>query len=356
MKVLHLASSNRWTGAAAPALAETESLLAHGVEAFFGFVGGYRLEDRLRSNSFAFPLIEKKQNPLGLGRSLRALESLIRDRGIDIVHAHLTYDHFLAIHLSRRTGARIVRTFHSGRTLRRDPFSKYLRARTSGIAVVNETFLARLPSKEAVFTPPPVDHRVFNPDGLSARATLGIHDEIPVVGVIGKVAPDRGFEDALRCFALLRSSHPGAKLVVIGHGAHRRSLESLSRRLGVEAQVVWAGYHEEDLVEHFRALDVMMFTKPGSDEGHRAVIEAMACGVPVACYPLPGIDPILGQLTGRFRAAESTPPALAAVVRSLLGSKQILRADCLRATAPSGYEPSARRLIALYRRVLNPSG
>lgn len=354
MKVLHLASSNRWTGAAAPALAETEALLRHGVEAFFGFVGGYRLEDRLRRNSFAFPLIEKKQNPLSLGRSVRALETLIRERGIDIVHAHLTYDHFLAVRLSRRTGVRIVRTFHSARTLRRDPFSEYLRSRTNRFCVVNETFLPRLASRGALFTPPPVNHQVFHPDGPSARTSLGIPDEVPVVGVIGKVAPDRGFEDALRSFALL--SHAGVKLVVIGHGAHQRPLESLSRRLGIEGRVVWAGYHEEDLVEHFRALDVMMFTKAGSDEGHRAVTEAMACGVPVACYPVPGIDPILGELAPRFRAAESTPSALAEVVGSLLGRKKSLRSECLAATELSGYGPTVRRLVTVYQRVLQPSG
>jgi len=41
VKILHLASANRWTGAAAPAFAEVEALRAAGVEAHYGYVGGY---------------------------------------------------------------------------------------------------------------------------------------------------------------------------------------------------------------------------------------------------------------------------------------------------------------------------
>jgi hypothetical protein len=54
--------------------------------------------------------------------------------------------------------------------------------------------------------------------------------------------------------------------------------------------VIWAGYHEDDLAEHYRASDLLLFTARGSDEGHRAVLEAMACGIPVATYPIEGID------------------------------------------------------------------
>ena len=57
MKILHLASGNRWTGAAAPAFAEVEALRAAGVDAHFAYVGGYKLETKLAGHSFAHPII-----------------------------------------------------------------------------------------------------------------------------------------------------------------------------------------------------------------------------------------------------------------------------------------------------------
>ena len=46
MKVLHLASANRWTGAPAPAFAETEALREAGIDAHYAYVGGYKLAYR----------------------------------------------------------------------------------------------------------------------------------------------------------------------------------------------------------------------------------------------------------------------------------------------------------------------
>src|SRR5437762_3719174 len=112
MKVLHLVAGNRWTGAAAPAFAEVEALREAGVDAHYAFVGGYKLEEKMRGVDFAHPIIEKAQNPAAALRTLRALQSL---GNFDVVHAHLTYDHLLAAMLARRTRARLARTYHSER-------------------------------------------------------------------------------------------------------------------------------------------------------------------------------------------------------------------------------------------------
>ena len=61
MKVLHLASANRWTGAAAPAFAETAALREEaGIDAHYAYVGGYKLEAKLTRVDFAHPIIERK--------------------------------------------------------------------------------------------------------------------------------------------------------------------------------------------------------------------------------------------------------------------------------------------------------
>lgn len=352
MKVLHLVSSNRWTGAAAPALAEVEALRSQGVDARYAYVGGYTLEERLQSAEYARPLIERRQNPITFIRSRQALRAYIDREDISIVHAHLTYDHSLAV-LLRRPEVNVVRTFRARRTLRREPFTRLLLGRTRAVAVVNESFLTHrlLDGRPVVFTPPPVDHQFFRPDGPDARGRLGISSQTPLIGVIGKVTPERGFEEAMTAFAELGRSRPEARLMIIGQGPHRSNLKRLADDLEIASKVIWAGYHEVDLPDYFRALDVMLFTRTGSDEGHRAVSEALACGVPVATFPIAGVRPLLGTLADRSIAPLALPEAVAKVALDLLSCTKSVRDECVRATSINGYASTAQRLIDLYQRV-----
>ena len=332
MRILHLAAGNRWTGAAAPAFAEVEALRAAGHDAHYAYVGGYKLEAKIGHVSFAHPVIEKNQNPASFLRSLRAVDRLVHGHGFDVLHAHLTYDHWLARLVARdHPRVRVARTFHARRVLRRDPLSRSLLAATPLRFVINRDF--QVPG--AVFTPPPVDHRQFRPDG--PRIDLAG----PIVTVIGKLSAGRGFEEAIRTFAKLRE-RVTCRLMIIGHGEHRPALEALVRELGVE--VFFAGYHEDDLAEHYRASSLLLFTARGSDEGHRAVLEAMACGVPVAAMPIEGMDALI---PGEWIAAANDPEALATTAAGLLANPPV---DAYERSLEFGYEKAAARLLAAYER------
>ncbi|HEX3111066.1 MAG TPA: glycosyltransferase family 4 protein [Thermoanaerobaculia bacterium] len=339
MRVLHLAAGNRWTGAAAPAFAEVEALRAAGVDAHYAYVGGYKLETKLKDVPFAHPLIEKAQNPVAARRTVRALESL---GSFDVVHAHLTYDHVLGAMLARRIKARLARTYHSERVLRRDPFSLLLQRQTPLRFVINETF--SVPG--ATFTPPPVDHREFTPDGENVRARYGIDPQAPVAVSIGKLTHDRGFELALQSFAVVRRTLPNARMIIIGHGPHQNTLEVLGHALGLD--VIFAGYHEDDLAEHYRAADALLFTARGSDEGHRAILEAMACGVVPVSAPIPGVEALVRGLDTPLIAATSTPEAIAMRLTPILAARGILSKAAVRQSQQFGYAPAAERLMQAY--------
>jgi glycosyltransferase involved in cell wall biosynthesis len=339
VRVLHLAAGNRWTGAAAPAFAEVEALRAAGVDAHYAYVGGYKLETKLKDVAFAHPAIEKAQNPVAGRRTVRALASL---GPFDVIHAHLTYDHVLGAMLARRIKARLARTYHSERVLRRDPFSLLLQRRTPLRFVINETF--SVPG--ATFTPPPVDHREFTPDGENVRARYGIDPHAPLAVSIGKLTHDRGFELALQSFAAVRRTLPNARMMIIGHGPHQNTLEVLAHALGLD--VIFAGYHEDDLAEHYRAADALLFTARGSDEGHRAILEAMACGVVPVSAPIPGVEALVRGLDTQLIAAASTPEALAVRLTPILAARGILSKAVVLQSQQFGYEQAAERLMKAY--------
>lgn len=347
MRVLHLAAGNRWTGAAAPAFAEAAALRDAGVDAHYAYVGGYQLETKIGHLPWAHATIGKAQNPVSFIRSAAALHRLIEQHRFDLLHAHLTYDDSLA-RLAGRHRVRLARTFHSRRVLRTDPISRAILASTDLVFVVNDAFRTdpALRGRKAIFTPPPLDRAQFAPAGPTARPLYPIPPGARVVTVIGKLAPKRGFEEALHTFALLRAQAAGLKMMIIGFGPHRPALEALAAELGIAGDVIWAGYHEEQLADHYRASDLLFFTSKGSDEGHRAVLEAMSCGVPVASFPIEGVDALTGP---DAVAREATAGSLAALAASLLArDREEARQEVSSRADEFGYPQAAARLIAAY--------
>jgi glycosyltransferase involved in cell wall biosynthesis len=108
----------------------------------------------------------------------------------------------------------------------------------------------------------------------------------PVWLYIGRVAVEKRVED------FLKLDLPGTKLVV-GDGPAAADLRARY------PDAVYAGYrHGEDLAAHIAASDVFVFPSR-TDTFGLVLLEAMACGIPVAAYPVAGpIDVVRNGVTG----------------------------------------------------------
>jgi glycosyltransferase involved in cell wall biosynthesis len=108
----------------------------------------------------------------------------------------------------------------------------------------------------------------------------------PIAAYVGRIAVEKNID------AFLKMAWAGSK-VVIGDGPERARLERQY------PQAVFMGYHfGEDLARHLAAADVMVFPSR-TDTFGLVNLEAMACGVPVAAYPVTGpIDVIEDGVTG----------------------------------------------------------
>jgi glycosyltransferase involved in cell wall biosynthesis len=108
----------------------------------------------------------------------------------------------------------------------------------------------------------------------------------PIAAFVGRVAIEKNID------AFLQMPWAGSK-VVIGDGPERARLEAQY------PGVVFTGYRfEEDLARHLAAADIMVFPSR-TDTFGLVNLEAMACGVPVAAYPVTGpIDVVTDGVTG----------------------------------------------------------
>jgi glycosyltransferase involved in cell wall biosynthesis len=112
----------------------------------------------------------------------------------------------------------------------------------------------------------------------------------PIAMYVGRVAVEKNIE------AFLQLDLPGAK-VIVGDGPARAELESKYPR------AKFVGYKfGEELASHVAAADVFVFPSR-TDTFGLVMLEAMACGVPVAAYPVTGpIDVVTQGVTGVLNA------------------------------------------------------
>lgn len=126
-----------------------------------------------------------------------------------------------------------------------------------------------------------VDTALFKPNGKTAGDTIS-----PKFLYVGRVAVEKNIE------AFLGLDLPGEKIVV-GDGPCRRALEKKY------PQVKFAGYKfGAELAEHYNAADVFVFPSK-TDTFGLVMLEAMACGTPVAAFPVAGpVDVVTQGVTG----------------------------------------------------------
>ena len=132
------------------------------------------------------------------------------------------------------------------------------------------------------------------------RAELGIEEDHPVVGIVGRMVPVKNHELLFDALALLRDRmDPTPHLIVVGSGEREPALRAYVRDKGLEDVVHWLGWRK-DLPQVFPAFDVTALTS--FDEGTPvSLIESLASGIPVASLAGGGVAEILeGGELGRL--------------------------------------------------------
>jgi len=215
-----------------------------------------------------------------------------------------------------------------------------------------------------------VDEARFDPrriDRAKLRAGLGdgAADQL-LLGVVAQLTPWKGQDTAIRTLAALAAEGLDARLLLIGtarfvasatrydNEAYVRELHELAGTLGVADRVLWLG-EREDVAELIGALDMLLLPSWEEPFG-RAVIEAMAMGVPVLATDLGGPAEILAGGRGGLllppRDAAAWGRAAAALAADPARRAELGRQGRERALADFTLGTHARAMAELYERLL----
>jgi glycosyltransferase involved in cell wall biosynthesis len=207
-------------------------------------------------------------------------------------------------------------------------------------------------------TPVVVIPNGFNLAALRARATerpdfRWLNDKtLPVIIGCGRFVPLKGFDVLIKAFARLRAERP-ARLIILGDGLLRATLQDLVRSLGIEDDVALPGYAENPQA-WFAASD--LFVLPSRTEGFgNVLLEALASGVPVVSTDCPsGPRTILDS--GRYGAlvpVDDVEALAVAMTQALSAPRDALRSARVQSYLDEhfSFEPMARAYLALVDRL-----
>jgi len=141
-----------------------------------------------------------------------------------------------------------------------------------------------LPRDRSVFAYNGVDSQYFCPPlttsiGQAFRESLGLPDNAFVIGGVGRLDSEKNFGLAIEALACLRASGREAYLLLVGQGPERQRLESLAERIGVGANVKFAGALR-DVRPAFAGMSAFVLPSSRVETFSNAALEAMAMGLP----------------------------------------------------------------------------
>lgn len=267
--------------------------------------------------------------------------NLLGSRRPALVHAHFGVEGVHALPLAARLGVPLVTTFHGSDATRslsallaNPAWQRYALGRR-GLAARGSLFLcvSDFVRRKIIDLGFPPDRSKLHYIGvdLAAIPLRAPEEERSVILQVGRLVPVKGTTFLIRAFAEIAPLYPSARLVLIGDGGLRRTLESEARKTGIAGQIDFLGAlpHTEVLQWMRRATMLVLpsiRTPSGQEEGLGMVtLEAAATGIPVVGSRIGGIPEAIDDGQTGFLVPEQNPAALAARLRSLLDDAALRR-------------------------------
>ncbi len=302
---------------------------------------------------------------------------LVKQEKVDIIHGHgLGFMGIKGLWASWQAKLPMVQSFH---TMVQDALAYYSPVSLNphllkrGLRLYLKVFLQKcknviVPTKAVMaeirsiapkarisgIVPTGVDLTRFHPglDGYSVREKWGLngHD---VVLHVGRVAAEKNLKLILDSFPSVVKERPGAKLLVVGRGPYLQRAFHLSRKRGLAKDVVFTGFVSDwELPKYYAASDAFAIASKFETQAI-VVLEAMACGKPVAGANYRAIPEFVknGQ-NGYLFNPDSSRNCAEAIVKCLEEDPD-LKIGARSTAEMYSIEKCTRRLVKVYNNVLD---
>jgi glycosyltransferase involved in cell wall biosynthesis len=271
------------------------------------------------------------RTPLVLAR----LVAILRDRRVDLVHAHLPAAGILARVAGRLRGVPVIYTEHNFPD-RYHPLTRFVNNATYGsnrtvltvsgeiTAALERLGLAR--RTRVVTLPNGVPAEAVRAEAGNrgdARRELGIATGATVVGTVAVFRRQKRLADWVAVAQRVLARHPDVVFLIAGHGPEEAALRASVRAAGLEGRILLPGFRPDGR-RVIGAMDVFLMTS--EYEGLPvAVLESMALGVPVVATAVGGVPEAVRDGLEGLLAPVGGIELLAGHVERLAGDPELRR-------------------------------
>lgn len=296
---------------------------------------------------------------------------------VDLIHSHCQFGDPLAMALRGTLGARhLIRTVHNEKEWSRRPERRWLFSGGVAIAafrheigvsqqvveMLNRRPLARLLRKRALLCYNALNLRRFatppSPqEGAAYRETVGIPPEAVVIGSVGRLEPQKGYDLLIDAMPAIVAAHPTTHLLIAGDGSLAAALRHQQKSSPVPSHIHLVGAQPQ--IERLYGI-LELFVSSSRWEGLPTVLlESIAAGVPIVATDVSGSRELVQAGETGWLATAGNSDALAAQVIHALGDAPTRRVYAERAKAilpRFDIREAARFHGELYRRVAAGTG
>jgi sugar transferase (PEP-CTERM/EpsH1 system associated) len=257
------------------------------------------------------------------------LVKILRQIQPDVVHTHQVGTLFYAGPAARWAGVPLVVHTEHGKERYAQQFRTRLLGRIAGHFVSTFFCLTHdmaaavrasriVPQKKIRVIFNGIDTAQFTRphDSCAARRTLGIPDDAPLIGTVGRLTEIKRQDVLIRGFALLKKQYPAAHLVLVGEGPLRDDLQKLATQCQVGDAVHFAGY-QSPTGPFIQAMNIFALTSR-SEGMPQAAIEAAVCGLPIVASRVGGLPELIEHGRTGLLVPVGDESALASALAELL--------------------------------------
>jgi phosphatidylinositol alpha-mannosyltransferase len=251
--------------------------------------------------------------------------AIIEKEHFDVLHFHEPLMPALPMTMLKMSTTANVGTFHAyarsnlGYYYGRPLLQPYLEHIHSAIAVSEpaRAFVTRyFPDFPMHVIPNGIDPDTFRP-GLPPIRHL--RDDRVNILFVGRLEKRKGLGDLLRAYRFIQSRGPSTRLIIVGDGPLRGSIESYIARHRLP-NVIMAGYVPETVKpRYYNSADIFCAPATGAESFGIVLLEALASGLPVVATEIPGymsvLEPGLDSLTVQPRSWRELGASLVVLAR-----------------------------------------
>lgn len=159
-------------------------------------------------------------------------------------------------------------------------------------------------------------------DIAAEKVKLKINNEDFVIGTVGRLYIEKNQQLLIKALPLINKYIPNVKLLLVGDGPYRATLENLVFDLGLRGQVVFAGW-QTDTYKYLQLMDI--YALPSWYEGHPgSILQAWLMQLPVVATKVTGTRDLVVDGKNGLLVSKTNPEEMANVLINLKNNSEFM--------------------------------